>query len=154
MNTLPISTRGIIESTERRDIGESSFYTIYIYPPPKESERDRESEIKREDICALIVELPDDIKMYIYKEYLEPEVYYQYYLDKINHNLSTRLDGTILRPLIPSILSKKNVLQYICKKCHVFRDIYIDHKIEKKKGFIKMKKGNSLTMSILFTLYH
>ena len=67
-----------------------------------------------------IIKLPDEIKRYIYKEYFESKIYYELYLEMINDDLSKRLNGIILRPFIPIILSKKNVLKYICNKCDIF----------------------------------
>ena len=101
-----------------------------------------------------ISKLPDEIKRYIYKEYFESDIYYELYLQILNHELSKKLNKIILRPFVPIILSKKNVLKYICKKCYIFRNYYEQHKIYNKKVFRLMTKGDSITTCILFTFYH
>ena len=106
-----------------------------------------------EKLYYYIEKLPPDIKILIYKEYFEPKIYNEFYLEMINHELSKKLNGSMLRPIIPIIISKKNVLEYICKKCVIFRNAFIKHK-NNNKTFKLMTKGDSLTMHLLFSLYH
>jgi hypothetical protein len=83
----------------------------YLPPQPPSSR------IKIKNTKELIKAIPNDIKMKIYKEYLEPEVYYSIYQDAIKNIKSKKLQTCILRPIIPILLSKPSALQYICKKC-------------------------------------
>jgi hypothetical protein len=112
------------------------------------------SRIKIKNIKELINAIPDDIKMKIYKEYLEPEIYYNLYENAIKTISSKTLNIIVLRPHIPILLSKPLVTKYICKKCNTFRTVYSTHKIENKKNFKKNNKGDSFALSILFNFYH
>jgi hypothetical protein len=94
----------------------------------------KETDIK---LDYYINKLPDEIKRKIYKEYFESSIYYQLYLKIVNHELSKKLNGIILRSYIPIILSKKDVLKYICNKCCVFQNSYNQHKIYNEKVFKK-----------------
>jgi hypothetical protein len=109
---------------------------------------------KKIDIKYYINELPFELRLKIYKEYLEPDVYYSTYMKILNSNESIRLNPIFLRPLIPIILSKKDVLNYLYNKCPAFRNSYQLHKIERYKGFRYMTKGDSFTANILLYTYH
>jgi len=106
------------------------------------------------NIIHLIKRLPDNIKHKIYKEYLEPEVYFILYTRVIESKESQSLNIQLLLPLLPTLLSKKNVISYICSKCKYFATCYQEHKIINKKMFILMNKGDSFASSILMYLYH
>jgi hypothetical protein len=109
---------------------------------------------KIQNIKHLIFALPDDLKMKIYKEYLEPEIYYSIYQNVITKIESKKLNIRFLRPIIPIILSKPLVKQYLCKMCSTFRTTYSIHKTEKTKIFNQVNKGDSFALSILFNIYH
>jgi hypothetical protein len=112
------------------------------------------SRFKVQNVTNLINALPNELKMKIYKEYLEPEIYYFMYQDAIKSIESTKLNMVNLRPIIPILLSKPLVRQFICKKCNTFRSVFNKHKIEKDKLFTKLIKGDSFALSILFSIYH
>ena len=92
--------------------------------------------------------------MKIYKEYLEAEIYYSIYQTAINTIESKKLNICDLRPILPGLLSKSHVTQFIFKKCDTFKTAYTIHKIEKTKIFTLINKGDSFALSILFYIYH
>lgn len=98
--------------------------------------------------------LPHELKLKIYKEYLEPHVYYSLYMRALNNKQSKFLNPVFIKPLIPVILAKKHVSNYLYNKCDAFRNSYQYHKIQKYKSFRYMNKGDSFTANILFYLYH
>ena len=106
------------------------------------------------NIISLIKRLPDNIKYKIYKEYFEPEVYYILYKRVVEKKLSQSLHIDFLLPLIPILLSKKTVIEYICSKCKYFKIVYDIHKIQNKNNYAKLLKGESFALSILMYLYH
>ena len=102
----------------------------------------------------IIDKLPREIVEKIYREYIEPELYYFIYKDIICHSTSISLNEEYLIAFLPIILAKPTVCQYISIKCPNFKKSYIEHKINNKKQFKLMTKGQSFTLSILFSLYH
>jgi hypothetical protein len=102
----------------------------------------------------IIDKLPREIVEKIYKDYLEPEIFYIRYKEIIEHPTSMSLNGTYLVPYIPIILAKQTVCKYISKKCRQFKKSYIEHKITNKKSFHLMTNGQSFAATILFSLYH
>ena len=102
----------------------------------------------------IINKLPQDLVIKIYKEYLEADVYYTIYINIIEDPISQRLNGELLIPFLPIILSKKEPCVYIMKKCQAFTSSFIIHKIQNHKEFKLMKKGQSFAATILFSLYH
>lgn len=102
----------------------------------------------------IIDKLPQDLVIKIYKDYLEADVYYTIYKNIIEDPISQRLSGKLLIPFIPIILSKKEHCLYIMKKCTAFSSSFIIHKIQNRKEFALMKKGQSFAATILFRLYH
>ena len=106
------------------------------------------------NIISLIKRLPDNIKYKIYKEYFEPEVYFILYKRVVEKKISQSLHTDFLLPLIPILLSKKTVIEYICSKCKYFKIVYNIHKIKNNTNFVKLSKGESFALSILLYLYH
>ena len=102
----------------------------------------------------IIDRLPEDLVIKIYKDYLEPEVYYKLYIDIIQHPFSLGLDGKLLLPFIPILLAKPIVCKYISTKCVAFCRSFQEHKVNKKKVFRLMHNGQSFASTILFYLYH
>jgi len=102
----------------------------------------------------IIGKLPQDLVIKIYKEYLEADVYYTIYKNIMNNPISQRLNGELLIPFIPIILSKPVVCKYIREHCPNFCSSFIIHKIDNNKVFTLMKKGESFAATILFSRYH
>jgi hypothetical protein len=103
----------------------------------------------------IISRLPDDIVHKIYKEYVEAEYYYILYKQIIKHHRSNNLDNELLTPMIPVLLSKQNVVDYLYKKCFGFRNTYREHNRKLgKKVFKNLNFDASFALSILFNLYH
>jgi hypothetical protein len=103
---------------------------------------------------TIINKLPAEIVLKIYREYFEPEIFYIRYKDIIEHPTSMSLNGEYLIAFIPIILAKPFICKYISTKCRQFKESYIEHKINNKKTFKLMTKGQSFAATILFSLYH
>ena len=102
----------------------------------------------------IIDRLPQDLVIKIYKEYLEPEVYYTLYKNIIESRESIALNGTELVEFLPRLLAKPVACKYISEKCFAFNNSFQGHKIKNKKSFKLMRKGQSFAATILFNLYH
>jgi hypothetical protein len=102
----------------------------------------------------IIGKLPQDLVIKIYKEYLEADVYYTIYKNIIEDPISQRLNGKLLIPFIPIILSKPVVCKYIREHCPNFCSSFKKHKIDNNKVFTLLKKGESFAATILFSRYH
>ena len=109
---------------------------------------------RRRSLKELIRDLPYEIKFKIYKEYFEAVLYYELYKSLICHKKSKYLELSILRPYIPILLSKPNVIKYLCKQCPNFKESYYVHKILNSKNFLKLKNGESFGLGILMRMYH
>ncbi len=64
----------------------------------------------------IIDKLPEELVIRIYKEYLEADVYYTIYKNIIKDPISQGLNGELLIPFIPIVLSKPIVCKYIKEK--------------------------------------
>ena len=102
----------------------------------------------------IIDKLPAEIITKIYKEYLEPELFYIRYKYIIEHPASVSLNGEYLIKFIPIIFAKPNICKYILTKCNKFKESYTIHKINNIKTFNLMTRGQSFAATILFSLYH
>ena len=102
----------------------------------------------------IIDKLPQEIVRKIYREYLESEMYFTIYKNIIKNPISQELNGKILKPFVPIILSKPDTCKYISQNCHAFNYSFIQHKINKKKVFRLMNNKESFAATILFSLYH
>ena len=115
------------------------------------------SEIKSKSnrkLIILIKKLPEELKIKIYKEYFEVEYYNKIILQALDTNNSISLQINDIRPLIPIILSKKNLITYLNINNSIFKELYNSHKFNNKKNFVLCKKGDSFALSWLFYLYH
>jgi len=101
-----------------------------------------------------INKLPELLLINIYKDYLEAEIYYKIYKNIIESEEGRCLNNKNLAPLIPIILSKPHVCKYISKNCKAFFESFKSHKINNKKAFTLMNKGDSFSLFILFYIYH
>lgn len=124
-----------------------------IHKNNKGSKQEKTKEIKK-TLKEYVNELPEDIQRYIYKEYLEPVVYLRQLNLLLESDESMRLDIVHVRPFLPTLLAKKNVIPYLYKNNIGFRYAYHNHKIDKRKSFTLMNKGNSFALEILMYLYH
>ena len=117
-------------------------------------------ELKNNYIFFLIKKLPDDIKRYIYYEFFDSMYHLEKFNILLNNTLSVKLNISLIRPYIPIILGKPNLKPYFCKNIlgynnhKAFETVYIRHKIENNKIFIKMTNGDSFALSLLMYLYH
>jgi len=98
--------------------------------------------------------LPEFLVIQIYKDYLEVEIYYDIYKNVIDSQESRCLNSTKLTMIIPTILSKPLICKYISKKCPGFYNSFKSHKIDNKKCFHLLNKGQSFSQFVLMYLYH
>jgi len=146
-----------IEQVEINIVEEKDSYINEDERNEDEHERN-ENEKKDSELDTIkkniIDRLPEDLVIKIYKDYLEPEVYYKLYIDIIENPFSLGLDGKLLLPFIPILLAKPIVCKYISTKCVAFCRSFQQHKVNKKKVFRLMHNGQSFASTILFYLYH
>ena len=105
-------------------------------------------------LLVSIKRLPDETRTYIFKAYLETDLYSLLYDRLVKSAKSCSLNISDLRPFIPYILAKTEICVYISEKCFGFRSSYREHKVINKKMFRHLKRGDSFTLSILMYLYH
>lgn len=105
------------------------------------------------NIEYLINQLPYDLRLKIYKEYLEHDVYYSLFIKALNTKESKNLDPIFIRPLLPIILSKKHIIDYINMNCESFWLSYNHHKNKNRKIFKHLNNGDSFANSIVSYSY-
>ena len=94
-----------------------------------------------------------DIIRYIYKEFIEPELYLKLFTAALKTDSSKYLRITDIRMYIPVILSKPLVVKHFHKHLLYFKEIYKSHKIDKNK-FLLLTNGDSFALYFLMHLYH
>ena len=101
-----------------------------------------------------IKKLPEELKKYIYEEYIETQLFYDKFKEALDSEESHHLNIVNVHPFIPLILAKPKYIEYLLLKLSCFMIIYNDHKIKKEKTFRLMNKGQSFAQCILMYLYH
>ena len=101
-----------------------------------------------------IKKLPEELKKYIYEEYIEIELFYDKFKEALDSKESKSLNIVNIHPFIPLILAKPKYNKHLLIKLYCFETIYNDHKIKKQKTFILMNNGQSFAQCILMYLYH
>ena len=109
---------------------------------------------KKKSLETNIEKLPEELKKYIYKEYIEIQLFYDKFKEALDSEESQMLNIVKIHPFIPLILAKPKYINYLLLKLYCFRTIYNDHKIKKKKTFLLMNNGESFAQCILMYLYH
>jgi len=107
-----------------------------------------------DNINKNIEKLPEDLKKYIYREFIQTELFYEEFKNIIESKECQSLNATSIYKYIPIILSKPKYIKYLCKKMPFIETIYRDHKIKNNKIFRLMTKGQSFAQCILMYLYH
>lgn len=104
--------------------------------------------------------LPDDIVRHIYEEYISIDFHYKIFMQLLNSRTSKNLNTSDIKPYIPYILSQPKLCNYMREHLVVyngyklFDSIYIEHKINKKKPFMRASNGGSIALSLLMNIYH
>ena len=106
------------------------------------------------DIDQRIILLPEDLKIYIYRNFIEHEIFYQKFKTELDSSESQRLNACPIYPYIPLILAKPNYIKHMCLKIPEFKIVYESHKVANSKSFVRMTKGQSFAQSILMYMYH
>ena len=109
---------------------------------------------KKKSLEDNIKKLPQELKKYIYEEYIETQLFYDKFKEALESEESQYLNIVNIHPFIPLILAKPKYIEYLLLKLSCFMIIYNDHKIEKKKSFRLMNNGQSFAQCILMYLYH
>ena len=119
--------------------------SIIMYPPKPPID----------DISSLVKQLPTDIKNKIYTEHFCNENKYKKLKELLESRDSCRLNLTPkLKNSIKDLLEDTDFIDYLLTKDKVFKDLYEDFIINKKRHFIRMEFYNDFATSWLFTLYH
>lgn len=105
-------------------------------------------------IIDYIEKLPQDIKLYIYKNYIEPNLLLEEYKNAIKNIKSVRLDIIVIRSILPVLYKNEIVINYLRNECKIFNIVHREHKIENKKNFKLLNNGDSFCLSLLYYLYH
>jgi len=105
------------------------------------------------NVDNFVEKLPLDIKLYIYKNYIEPELYLYEYKKAIEYIESVKLDIIKIRPLLPLLFKNEFIIRNLRTKCGEFDHAYIKHKISKEKMFRLLNNG-SFSLCLLCLLYH
>ena len=96
-----------------------------------------------------------EIKHKIYLDHFKFDFYYNDLNKILNHDISKRLNITLLSEYVQIYIYNNNeYIKYLQKKNHIFTDIYDDHYVKNDKYFIKMNSHNSFCTSWLFHLHH
>jgi len=111
-------------------------------------------DFKKKSLEDNIKKLPEELKKYIYEEYIETEIFYDKFKEALDSIESQRLNIVKISPFIPIILAKPKYIKYLLLKLYCFKTIYNDHKIKKEKSFRLMNNGESFAQCILMYLYH
>jgi len=101
-----------------------------------------------------IKKLPEELKKYIYAEYIETQLFYDKFKEALDSKESKSLNIVNIHPFIPLILAKPKYIKYLLVKLYCFETVYNDHKIKKQKTFLLMNNGQSFAQCILMYLYH
>lgn len=101
-----------------------------------------------------IKKLPEELKKYIYEEYIEIQLFYDKFKEALESYESRTLNIVNIHPFIPLILAKPKYIKHLLIKLYYFETIYNDHKIKKQKTFRLMNNGQSFAQCILMYLYH
>jgi hypothetical protein len=101
-----------------------------------------------------IKKLPEELKKYIYQEYIEIQLFYDKFKEALDSEESRSLNIVNIYPFIPRILAKPKYIKHLLIKLYCFETIYNDHKIKRKKTFRLMNNGQSFAQCILMYLYH
>jgi len=102
----------------------------------------------------LIEELPQDIKAYIFYEFIRPKMYCILFQDAIILKESKSLDIRHIRKYIPYLLFDPCVVSFLSKNQMYFKTVYDYHKINKNKYFEQKTNGDSFALFLLMHLYH
>ena len=102
----------------------------------------------------LIEELPQDIKSYIFYEFIRPKMYCTLFQDAIQLRESKMLDIRYIRKYLPYLLFDPCIVSFLSKNQMYFKRVYEYHKINKNKTFVQQTNGDSLALALLMHLYH
>ena len=105
-------------------------------------------------IETLIEELPQDIKSYIFYEFIRPKMYCTLFQDAIQLRESKMLNIRHIRKYLPYLLFDPCIVSFLSKNQMYFQRVYDNHKIKKNKTFVQQTKGDSLALELLMCIYH
>jgi hypothetical protein len=109
---------------------------------------------KKKSLEYNINKLPEELKKYIYQEYIEIQLFYDNFKEALDSQESQMLNIVKIHPFIPLILAKPKYIKYFLLKLYCFKTIYNEHKIRRHKSFRLMNNGESFAQCILMYLYH
>jgi hypothetical protein len=102
----------------------------------------------------LIEELPQDIKSYIFYEFIRPKMYCTLFQDAILLRESKMIDIRHIRKYLPYLLFDPCIVSFLSKNQIYFKKVYDEHKIIKNKSYVKKTNGDSFALALLMYIYH
>jgi hypothetical protein len=105
-------------------------------------------------IETLIEELPQDLKYYIFYEFIRPKMYCTLFQDAIQWRESKLLNIRHIRKYIPYLLFDHYIVSFLSKNQIHFKTVYDNHKINKNKSYVQQTNGDSLALDLLMHIYH
>jgi len=101
----------------------------------------------------LIEELPQDIKSYIFYEFIRPKMYCTLFQDAILLRESKSLTIRHIRKYIPYLLFDPCIVSFLSKNQTGFKKVYDNHK-KNNKYYVQKTNGDSFALELLMYIYH
>jgi hypothetical protein len=109
-----------------------------------------------------IAALPQDVKEYIYWEYLDTEVHYRKFTELLESNMTKRLNIELIRPYISIVLAKPKLVSYLRNMnrnpgyARFFDIVYFENKIKgrNKKRWKGVNNGDAFCVDLVMYMYH
>ena len=98
--------------------------------------------------------LPDDVLRQMHEEYFFAKDTCDRYLISLSNDNSKRLQHKPLLEPTEKILKNPYAVEYLRSKHIVFDQMYREHYIENKKGFVRLNMLESFVLSLLIWLHH
>ena len=102
----------------------------------------------------IIPHLPHDIKVFVFKEFLEKKIICEKVLDWFNTNYHLKCSASEIENEMNIILQDEGCINYLTAHNKFFKLCYNKHFIDNEKSFEKMNKTQSLITSIIMYMWH
>ena len=76
---------------------------------------------KKKSLEANIEKLPQELKKYIYEEYIETQLFYDNFKEALDSKESHMLNIVNIHPFIPLILAKPKYIKYLLLNLYCFK---------------------------------
>lgn len=119
----------------------------------QEKNKKEPEEVYESTLEKKIQDLPCELQRQMY-EYLKYDLWFEEFKKALTSVHSFRLDIQKIRPWVPRIIAIKPFNLYCRKKIASIDTVFRIEKLQNKKMFTLMKRGNSFAQSILMFMYH